>query len=280
MSRHRALTPVLALAVILAVCPTGISAQQGAGFRVPPAGNLVVPEFADRDVAGLIAELDTALGPRQPSLSSDDAGYTLWTFVRRLQAGRLTPSQEASVVEHLLALGHTNTEIRSQLEQARLMVETLTVGKTAPDAAGYDLQGREFKLSDYRGKVVVLAFSADWCGICRSQYPYYRFMQDLYTNWPFAILGVEASTREAAGRLKAQHGLAYRSWLDDPAGENGRGGPIASAWNVRGWPTTYVLDAHGVVRFVNLRDEDLLKGVRQLLTEHVDAASDAAARSR
>jgi hypothetical protein len=35
-----------------------------------------------------------------------------------------------------------------------------------------------------------------------------------------------------------------------------------------------------VVRFVNLRDEDLLKGVRQLLTEHVDAASDAAARSR
>ena len=282
MSRHRASAPVLVLAfaAALVVCATGASARQEPGFRVPPAGNLVVPEFADRDVAGLIAELDTALGPRQPALSSDDAGYTLWTFVRRLQAGRLTPSQEASVVEHLLALGHANTEIRSQLEQARLMVETLTVGKTAPEAAGYDLQGREFKLSDYRGKVVVLAFSADWCGICRSQYPYYRFMQDLYANWPFAILGVEASTREAAGRLKAQHGLAYRSWLDDPAGENGRGGPIASAWNVRGWPTTYVLDAHGVVRFVNLRDEDLLKGVRQLLTEHTETASDAAARSR
>jgi hypothetical protein len=104
-------------------------------------------------------------------------------------------------------------------------------------------------------------------------------MQDLYANWPFAILGVEASTREAAGSLKAQHGLTYRSWLDEPGVEHGRG-PIASAWDVRGWPTTYVLDARGVVRFVNLRDEDLLKGVRQLLAEHVDAASDAAARSR
>ena len=104
-------------------------------------------------------------------------------------------------------------------------------------------------------------------------------MQDLYANWPFAILGVEASTREAAGSLKAQHRLTYRSWLDDAGGELGRG-PIASAWNVRGWPTTYVLDARGVVRFVNLRDEDLLKGVRQLLAEHVHAASDAAARSR
>ena len=278
MKPRRALAPLLILAVCLGVCPHLAAAQEPA-FRLPEPGGLVIAEFTDREIADLIGALDAALAPRQPALSHDDVAYTLWAFVRRLQGGRLTPSQEASVLDHLLAFGRANGDYRHPVEQARDMVKTLTVGKTAPDAIGPDLAGDAFRLSDYRGKVVVVAFSADWCGICRTQYPYYRLMQDLYANWPFAILGVEASTREAAGSLKAQHRLTYRSWLDDAGGELGRG-PIASAWNVRGWPTTYVLDARGVVRFVNLRDEDLLKGVRQLLAEHVHAASDAAARSR
>jgi len=63
------------------------------------------------------------------------------------------------------------------------MARALTVGRTAPDAASQDLQGNAFRLSEYRGKLVVLAFSADWCAICRTQYPYYRFMQELYSNW-------------------------------------------------------------------------------------------------
>jgi hypothetical protein len=36
---------------------------------------------------------------------------------------------------------------------------------------------------------------------------------------------------------------------------------------VAGWPTTYLLDETGVIRFINLKQEDLLKGVRQLLTD-------------
>ena len=63
------------------------------------------------------------------------------------------------------------------------MARALTVGRTAPDAARQELQGNAFRLSEYRGKLVVLAFSADWCAICRTQYPYYRFMQELYSNW-------------------------------------------------------------------------------------------------
>ncbi len=157
------------------------------------------------------------------------------------------------------------------------MVRALTVGKPAPQTTGRDLNGKPFSLSDYRGKVVVLAFSADWCGICRSQHPYLRLMQELYANWPFAILGVETGARESTVRLKAQAGLTYRSWWDGP-GTQTHSGPIASAWNVLGWPTTYVLDADGVIRFVGLRDEDLLKGVRQVLEEHMERAVAAAPR--
>ena len=279
MPLQRSLALSTALLMSLLVWPTSVAGQQVPGLGPPAAKLLVVPEFADREVAELLAALDSALVGRQPAASADDAGETLSAFVRRLQAGRLTPAQEASVLDHLLAVGAANADYRDPIEQATFMVRALTVGKTAPETTGQDLRGNAFSLSDYRGKVVVLTFSADWCAICRTQYPYYRLMEELYANWPFAILGVEAGSREAANRLKAQHRLTYRSWWDGAGAESVRG-PIASAWHIRGWPTTYVLDANGMVRFVDLRDEDLLKGVRQLLAEQADLVAESAPRYR
>ena len=123
------------------------------------------------------------------------------------------------------------------------------------------------KLSDYRGKVVVLTFSGDWCVICRSEYPYQRFLEELYADWPFAIVGVNSdSSPEAARAARAKRGLSYPTWWE-ARGTGGTRGPIASAYNLYGWPTIYVLDAEGVIRFVDVRDEDLLKAVRQLLEE-------------
>ena len=271
MSPQRASAILLATFVLLGAGPASIAARQDHRFSVPSPAGLVLPAFTDREVAELVTALDAALERPQTSLSIGDADHTLWSFARRLQAGRLTPSQESSVLAHLVSLGRAHAHYRDPIERCSYMVRALTVGKTAPETTGSDLDGAAFRLSDYRGKVVVLTFSAEWCGICRSQYPYYRLMQELYVNWPFAILGVETATRESAIRLKTQHGLTYRSWWDGLKGETGPG-PIASAWNVLGWPTTYVLDAEGVIRFVDLRDEDLLKGVRQLLVEQVSRA--------
>lgn len=278
MSRPRTLVLRLALTAAVAVCPAAAAAQGPAGFDKPAPRDLVLPVFSDDDVETLLATLDGALAGRQTVPAADEASHTLWTFAKRLQAGRLTASQETRVLDHLRGIARGNPEYQGPVERARFMVSALTIGKVAPDAIGQDLLGGAFKLSDYRGKVVVLTFSADWCAICRTQFPYYRLMQELYANWPFAILGVEAGSREQVSRLKSQHGLTYRSWWDAPAGADR--GPIAEAWNVLGWPTTYVLDAQGVIRFVDLRDEDLLKGVRQLLNEHVEHATDRTGRQR
>ncbi len=274
MKVRNAFTFVLAaMAVVLWPGPAG--ARQHPVFEVPASTELEVTGFTDRELAGLVDSLEAALVRQRPAPSVEDARQTLWSFARRLQAGRLTPSQETAVLSRLLAIGRSNASYQGPVERSSFMLRALAVGKKAPETSGTDLDGRAFKLSEFRGKVVVLTFSADWCGICRSQYPYYRLMQDLYSNWPFAIVGVDTGVAESVRHLKAQHGLTYRSWWDPPEAGSGRGS-IASEWNVLGWPTTYVLDAEGVIRFVDLRDEDLLKGVRQLLHERVDGQAVAA----
>jgi hypothetical protein len=110
-------------------------------------------------------------------------------------------------------------------------------------------------------------FAGNWCGICRAEYPYERLLAELYDRWPFALLGVSSDEDLATARqADADRGVPFRTWLDGPPDQDGRG-RIARAWRVSGWPTTYVIDGRGTIRFVNVRDGDLLNAVRALLTE-------------
>jgi thiol-disulfide isomerase/thioredoxin len=269
MHARNAPTGLVLLPLLVLVPAFAAAGQQPAGFGERPSRELVLPEFSDRDVTRLIETLDAILPPVQAAPDWGDAARTrLWDFVRRLQDGRLTKAQEAQVLEHLRALESGHPDGASAIAAARRMLTGLTVGKQAPDIVGTDVNGEPMRLSDFRGKVVVLKFGGSWCAICRSEYPYERFLVEMYRNWPFALLGVDGSeTRDEARVSRAAHNLSYPAWWDGRPGPDERG-PIATEWNVLGWPTSYVLDGDGIIRFVDLRGEDLLKAVRQLLVEH------------
>ena len=83
--------------------------------------------------------------------------------------------------------------------------------------------------------------------------------------------GVEMVTHspDAAANLAAE-GITWRSFFDGSTS-----GPIATAWNVSGWPTIYVLDAGGVIRFKDVRGEALDDAIDELLEELEDADGDA-----
>ncbi len=238
------------------------------GFPERPELTLTTPRFQNRDITALTARLDQLLaGP----VATAEARNSLWNFARQLQAGQLSAAQETQVLKHLDKIGRARPELTRIVANTQRMIAELTPGKVAPEIIGTDLDGIEFRLKDYRGKVVVLLFSADWCGICRTLNPYERLMMELYRNWPFAIVSVETgASRELARLAKEQQGLNYRSWWDGSPDDEVEG-PIASAWNVGGLPTLYVIDGEGVIRFVDVRYEDLLKAVRQLLNEQAAA---------
>ncbi len=146
-------------------------------------------------------------------------------------------------------------------------IRNLRIGKVAPDISGEDLNGEAFKLSDYRGKVVLLSFWATWCGPCMAEIPHERKLVELYSERPFAIVGVNADmdNTELQRALK-QFGISWRSFS---CGSQGPLGPIAKEWNVSRWPTVYLIDHTGVIRGknLNLRGEALEAKLAELISE-------------
>ena len=152
-----------------------------------------------------------------------------------------------------------------EVAKARLhALRHLSVGLPALEIEGRDLDGQPFKLSDYRGKVVVLDFWADWCGYCRQMYPQERAMVARWKDRPFALLGVNCDDEIALSKRAVQKDkLSWRSWWD-----GGRTGErITAQWQVNAFPTIYVLDAKGVIRYKNVRGEALESAVKHLLQE-------------
>jgi thiol-disulfide isomerase/thioredoxin len=119
----------------------------------------------------------------------------------------------------------------------------LALGSVAPEIVGKDLDGSRLKLSDYRGKVVMLVFWANWCPYCRRLIPYERDLVDKMRDRPFALLGVNVDKRAEAAAVQRKKLTNWRSWQDGPSG------PIGAKWQIKGYPTVYVLDRKGTLRF-------------------------------
>ncbi len=142
-------------------------------------------------------------------------------------------------------------------------VRDLAIGKVAPAIEGRDIDGASLKLADHRGKVVALVFWGSWRGPCMAEVPGERALVKRLEGRPFVLLGINGgeNDREQARRVVRDEGITWRSWWDGTTQD----GPIASRWNVDAWPTTYVLDAQGVIRFKDLRGDQLGQAVDSLL---------------
>lgn len=80
---------------------------------------------------------------------------------------------------------------------------------------------------------------------------------------PFALIGINSDgDREVLKQIMDKNGINWRNAVDGDTS-----GPIASKWNIQGWPTIYILDHKGVIRFRNLRDAAMENAIKQLLEE-------------
>lgn len=139
--------------------------------------------------------------------------------------------------------------------------------QTAPDFTVYDVEGNPHKLSDFRGKPVILNFWATWCGFCEAEMPDFdeKFRQygDQIHFLMVDVTDGQQETVEKASAFIAERGFTFPVYYDTEL-------QAASAYNTSGLPVTYFLDAEGC--FVAwqqgmLTADTLQKGIDLLLAE-------------
>jgi peroxiredoxin len=111
----------------------------------------------------------------------------------------------------------------------------------APDFALKDLEGNNVRLSDYRGKVVLLNFTTTWCPQCRKIIPYLKELYGKYRSKGFEILNIDIqeSTKRVSAFV-ARYEIPYRVLLDENA-------HVATLYGVVGVPSLILINRDGII---------------------------------
>ena len=137
-------------------------------------------------------------------------------------------------------------------------------GGPAPALTLKDLKGREHRLADYKGRVVLINFWATWCAPCRDEMPSMQRLKEKLAGRPFVILAVNLDEPESRiEKFLSQVKLDLPVLLDP-------GRRVAKAWDARILPASYVVGPDGRVRYtvvgeINWENEHIVARISELL---------------
>lgn len=116
------------------------------------------------------------------------------------------------------------------------------VGSPAPEIVLKDLQGQDVKLSDLRGKVVLVNFWATWCKPCKEEMPAMQASYDKLRDKGFVVLAVNEleDTARVAEHIRT-HGHTFEVVMD-------HNNQVANRYGVVGLPASFLIDRQGIVR--------------------------------
>ncbi|AMQ20871.1 TlpA disulfide reductase family protein [Geobacillus sp. JS12] len=124
-------------------------------------------------------------------------------------------------------------------------VEGLEVGNRAPDFALRTLNGEEVRLSDFRGKKVIVNIWATWCPPCRAEMPDMQAFYEEYKNQGVEIVAVNLTksekNSEQVTRFIETYGITFTVVLDEK-------GEVSQRYQAQAIPTSYVIDSEGIIR--------------------------------
>ncbi len=155
------------------------------------------------------------------------------------------------------------------LTQAQEPRVGINMGNKAPEIAEKSVDGKIMKLSDLKGKLVLIDFWASWCGPCRRENPtvvaaYQKYKDKKFVSGKgFTVFSVSLDKEEAAWKKGIEtdklewpyHVSDLKYWYSKPA----------AVYGVRGIPANFLIDGNGIIIDRNLRGPALEAALEKLL---------------
>ena len=167
---------------------------------------------------------------RTPTSSTTSHSVTTFSPVRIL------PSAD----EQLFSFDPEKVQAKPR-EQLRQQAQTKSVGTPAPDFTLLDLENRPLRLSEVKGKVVLLDFWATWCVPCREALPNLELLHRDFRDKGLLVLGVNTEESKDQAAFLEKFGYTFRSVVD--ANEK-----VKNLYGVGGIPVTVLIDKEGNIQ--------------------------------
>jgi peroxiredoxin len=145
-----------------------------------------------------------------------------------------------------------------------MLVKKFAIGQPAVVFTQTDVNGKPVSLAALKGKYVLIDFWASWCGPCRMEYPFLHQAYNLFKDKNFDIIGVSLDDK----RNLWVSAIAENKfpWLQ-VSDLKGRQNKVALAYGVSAIPQSFLIDPNGIIIAKNLRGEDLIEKLNEVLTK-------------
>ena len=126
--------------------------------------------------------------------------------------------------------------------------QSLKVGSSAPDFTLKTISGEDLSLSSFKGEPVVLNFWATWCEPCKDEMPHFQQVYDRYSKTDgLNVIAVNMNeTADKASAFFSEYKLTFPSLIDVNQSVT------VGKYGILGLPTTYFIDAKGIIRYVKI----------------------------
>jgi len=156
-----------------------------------------------------------------------------------------------------------NPEVQKFIKQMNAL-KPVSIGHTAPDFTIGGIDGKPVKLSDYKGKYVMLDFWASWCAPCRAENPNVVKQYAIYHPLGFNILGI--SLDQDKGKWQQAVDADKLTWTHASDLKNFEG-PTETLYHIMAIPSNFIIDPKGVIIAKNVTGIDLEEFLNKTFTK-------------
>ena len=233
---------------------------------------IVAWRMPEADLAPELKELDTIYAQHKGGNAEDLANVlrlkatVYWSVVDNSEKGIALIRQIQKDYPDT-AVGRDADRIISSIQQAqegRKIRRALTNGTQFPDFAEKDLQGNQFSVANYKGKLVLVDFWATWCAPCVAELPNIIKAYNKHHSNGFEVIGISLDMDEQKLRsfLKTKE-IPWAQYFDGKGWQN----KLAIKYGIPSIPATFLLDGDGKIIGQDLRGEALEQALAKALTE-------------